>query len=165
MTKRGIALSTIAVLSLCLLLALAVVGLRSHRLYAVQTGSMSPAIPSRSMVLVELGVYELGQPITFNHDGSPITHRYVGKNIDGTLVTKGDANDTPDATGVKPADVVGGVVAAPANWGYWLVYIKSPIGFSSLIVTILLLYQIWMLFGTKEHELAVSAGQARHAFL
>ena len=165
MTKRRRALSTIAVLTLCLLIALAVIGLRTHRLYAVQTGSMSPAIPSRSMVIVELGVYELGQPITFTHDGSLITHRYVGKNVDGTLVTKGDANDTIDASGVKLADVVGGVVAAPAHWGYWLVYIKSPIGFSSLIVTIVLLYQIWMLFGTKEHELAVSTGQARHAFV
>ena len=163
MTTRRVVLAIIALLSLSLLVAMAVVGLRTHRLYAVQTGSMSPAIPSRSMVVVEVGVYELGQAITFTHDGSPVTHRYVATNTDGTLVTKGDANETNDASSVRPADVVGGVVAAPQNWGYWLVYLKSPLGFLSLIVTILVLYQVWMLFGARDYEPVLTTGRSQHA--
>ena len=127
-------------------------GLATHRLYAITTGSMSPTIPPRSLVVIDTGHYELGQPITFMHKGGLITHRFVGTNTDGTLVTKGDANRSADPYDVQPADVLGGVIASPAQLGYWLVYLKNPLGMGSLAVSLLLLYQVWVLFREPDDE-------------
>jgi len=154
----------LGLLGITLLMAVvvsAVVGLSTHRLYAVQTGSMSPAIPPKSLVVVEPGVYHIGQPITFMHNGSPITHRFIATNPDGSLVTKGDANRTVDASSVNPRDVVGGVIAAPQELGYWFVYFKSPVGFASLIVSILLIFQVWDLLGMRNDGLSVAPRHAR----
>ncbi len=132
------------------LVVLAAVGLRTQRYYAVQTGSMTPTIPSKSLVVVEPGRYQLGQPISFHQHGGIVTHRFVGLNADGTLVTKGDANRTPDPSSVSPADVIGGVIAAPKYLGYWLMYFKSPLGFASFVVDVLLIYQISALFSSED---------------
>ena len=132
------------------LVVLATVGLRTQRYYAVQTGSMTPAIPSKSLVVVEPGRYQVGQPIVFRQHGGIVTHRLVGINADGSLVTKGDANRTPDPSSVSPSDVVGGVIAAPKYLGYWLMYLKSPLGFASFVVNILLIYQISVLFSNED---------------
>jgi signal peptidase len=113
---------------------------------------MTPTIPSESLVVVEPGRYHLGQPISFHQHGGIVTHRFVGTNADGSLITKGDANRTPDASSVKPGDVIGGVIAAPRYLGYWLMYFKSPLGFASLVIDILLIYQISMLFSDEDDE-------------
>ena len=55
-----------------------------------------------------------------------VTHRLVKRNADGTLVTKGDANQTADYGSLQPSQVIGGVVAAPRLVGYWLWYLKKP---------------------------------------
>ena len=152
-----------SVLGGVLLLAAVVLGalaLGSHRFYAVQTGSMSPSIPTRTLVVVEVGRYQIGQPITFVHDGGLITHRLVGANPDGTLITKGDANEKVDASSVKPAQVIGGVVATPQQVGYWWVYLTSPLGFASVVVGLALMYEIWVLFGT--HDDGAETFRPRH---
>jgi signal peptidase len=142
------------VVSLVVFLAMmfAARALLTHQFYAVATGSMSPTIPPKSLVVVDPGRYTLGEPITFTHKGAVITHRYVGVNVDGTLVTKGDANATVDPFTVPPADVLGGVVASPAQLGYWLMYLKNPWGLASLVLFALLTYQVWVLFREPEDE-------------
>ena len=46
------------------------------------------------------------EPRTEN-DFHEVLHRLVGENTDGTLVTKGDANDSPDLTVVHREDIAG----------------------------------------------------------
>ena len=140
------------------LVALAVVGLHSHRLYAVQTGSMAPTIPARSLVVVDPGRYAVGQPITYEHAGALVTHRLVSVNPDGSLVTRGDANPSTDAWSVAPDAVIGGVVASVPELGYWLVYLRSPIGLLSVVLGLLLLYQIWSLLLRSDDDLAGAVG-------
>jgi len=118
----------------------------NHRIYAVQTGSMSPNIPSKSLVVVEVGKYHLGQPISFHRGNEVVTHRLVGLNPDGTYVTKGDGNNAADATTVSAQDVIGGVIASQRELGFWWVYATSPLGAASIGVSLLLLYLIWGLF-------------------
>jgi len=142
-------------------LGFAVRGILTHQFYAVATGSMSPTIPTKSLVVVDPGHYQLGEPITFTHKGALITHRYVGVNADGTLVTKGDANRTPDPFEVRPADVLGGVVASPAQLGYWLVYLKNPAGLGSVVLFMMLTYQIWVLFREPDSG-GVAVALGRH---
>lgn len=126
------------------LAALAVAGLRGHSVYAVQTGSMSPAIPPRSAVVVTKdAVPAVGDVITYEHDGALVTHRLVGIDADGTLVTKGDANESADPWGTRRSDVVGVVTSHVPQLGYWLVYLRSPAGFASFVLMLLLLGQVW----------------------
>lgn len=158
-TRTRIAVTIVGSLLAMVALALAIVGLATHQLYAVATGSMSPTIPPRSLVVVDPGHYQLGEPISFHHNGGVITHRFIGVNQDGTLITKGDANRTPDPFVVKPSDVIGGVVASPAHLGYWLVYLKNPWGLASLLVAFLVLYQVWALFGDDDAPRAPAAGR------
>ncbi len=113
------------------------------QLYAVQTGSMQPAFAPRAVVLVHTGEYQQGKPISFQHKGAMITHRFVSVNADGTLVTKGDANKTADPWVVQRREVIGGVVASVPALGYWLVYLKSIPGLASVILACVGLSLLW----------------------
>jgi len=126
-----------------LILALVVVMGTNTRLYVVHTGSMIPTIPVKSAVLVEDRAYRVGQVISFRQDGTVITHRLVGLNPDGTLITKGDANTTIDPWKTTRADVIGRVVAAPREVGYWLVYLRNPAGLGSLAGCLICITLIW----------------------
>ena len=113
------------------------------QLYAVRTGSMEPSFGTRDLVVVREGEWQPGQPISFVHHGEVITHRLVSVNADGTFVTKGDANATPDPWVVEPRDTIGGVVAAVPQLGYWLVYLKTMAGLASLIVAVVGTRILW----------------------
>jgi signal peptidase I len=113
------------------------------RLYVVHTGSMSPTIPSRSAVIVQEGKYHLGQVISFDDSGQVVTHRFIGVNPDGSLITKGDANKTVDPWRTTRADVIGGVVSAPPQLGYWLTYLKNPAGAASVLLGVCCVALIW----------------------
>lgn len=148
--------------------ALALLGLRGHSVYAVTTGSMNPTIPPRSAVVVEKGaVPRIGDVITYDHHGALVTHRLIGINPDGTLQTKGDANETPDAWGTPRSDVVGVVTTHVPQVGYWLVYLRTPQGFGSFVLMLLLLGQVWSWalredgpFRAPKHALGVVAASA-----
>jgi signal peptidase I len=126
--------------------ALLASGKLPYRIYVVHTGSMVPTIPPKSAVIVKEGAYHVGQVISFETVNGVVTHRLVKRNADGTLVTKGDANQTVDpGAPLQPTQVIGGVVAAPRLVGYWLLYLKNPTGMASLIMTIVCLWLIYSL--------------------
>ena len=77
-------------------LALYLGGAVPYRVYVIHTGSMSPAIPSRSAVVVRDGRYHVGQVVTFHENGTLVTHRLVAIHPDGTVDTKGDADRSID---------------------------------------------------------------------
>jgi len=128
-------------------LVLALSGLLPYKIYAVQTGSMSPTIPPTSAVIVKDGVYHLGQPISFYEHGGVITHRLIAIHSDGTIDTKGDANATIDPWHVSTKAIIGEVVASPAHLGYWLVYLRNPLGLLSILVAAVACWQIWNFTG------------------
>jgi len=78
----------------------------------VQSGSMEPAIHTGSVVMVKpASDYKIGDVITFGEVSktkAPITHRiYDIKVVDGNpvYITKGDANNAPDARESSKRDV------------------------------------------------------------
>lgn len=131
---RAIKTSLVAALALTLVVpaVLLALGVLPYRVFIVHTGSMSPTIPSMSVV-IDKPEYHLGQPITFRHNGAVITHRLVAEDADG-LVTKGDANATVDPFKTKPSDVVGGVVLAPRYIGYWILYFQNMRNLAALVL-------------------------------
>ena len=143
--RTGLLLSIVVpiVFVAMLVVAIAAVMGTNKRVYVVHTGSMNPTIPIKSAVVVAEHSYHLGQVITFRESGAVVTHRFIGVNADGTLVTKGDANTTADPWKVTRADVIGGVVAAPRGLGYWLVYLRNPAGFGSVLGSVLCITLIW----------------------
>ncbi len=82
------------------------------RPYVIVTGSMEPALNRGDMVLlerVEPGEIRVGDVVTFTHQGVPVTHRVIEVLPDGSLRTKGDANEAPDPYTVSPDQVIGRV--------------------------------------------------------
>ena len=78
--------------------------------YAVVSGSMAPAIPKGSVVLVDTHKKEprKGAVMTYRQNGGMIvTHRVYEVNEDGSVLMKGDANDVPDLCTVVQEDLIG----------------------------------------------------------
>ena len=123
--------------------ALVATGALPYSAYVVRTGSMTPTILPASVVIVETDQYEVGQVITFRRAGDRTTHRLVAINDDGTLTTKGDANDTVDPFTVPTADVVGGVTAFIPRLGYLVVYLQNPLALGSVIMCVLSFWYLW----------------------
>jgi signal peptidase len=157
----------LSVLLLTVALAAVVTGAwfwhEGYRAYAVRTGSMSPAYPIGSLLLdapIRSSAPRRGEVITFETPGGPVTHRVYDPSSN-RIVTKGDANRTPDVWTVQPRHVIGHVIATIPNAGYALVFLKQPGGVPSLVLLVLSVWLAWSLFfpGTPEApgELQVSA--------
>lgn len=103
----------LAVLAVCL--PLSVPKLLGYQVYDVVSGSMDPAIPVHSVVLVQPAAPEELQPgeiVAYRSGSSVVIHRLVENHVvEGELVTKGDANAEPDPLKVEYAGVLGTVTA------------------------------------------------------
>jgi signal peptidase len=116
------------------------------RLFAVQTGSMEPAIKTGSLIVVRpADKYQIGDIITFK--ASPeaniknpkalVTHRIIEEreiNGEAFYVTKGDANESVDMENWPQTSVLGKVIYTIPYLGYPAAYAKTPIGFLCLVV-------------------------------
>ena len=107
--------------------------------YAVQTGSMEPAINTGDLIFVKKeNSYEVGDVITFQSGsgdgGKVITHRIEAMNEDGTYVTKGDANSVSDVDVVSKENVIGKYFFRIMYVGYIINFAKTPLGFFLLIL-------------------------------
>ena len=145
---KGIVVLLLILASVLTPVALVVTGFLPYAAYVVRTGSMFPTIPPASVVIVETDQYQVGQVITFRRAGDRTTHRLVAVNTDGTLTTKGDANDTIDPFTVPRADVIGGVTAFVPNLGYLVVYLQNPLALGSVIMCVL---SVWYV-GSSEQK-------------
>lgn len=128
--RVGRAFTAIALAAVCLL-ALLMVGIPfalGAQGYTVMTGSMRPGLQPGSLVAVRpvpMAEVRVGDVLTYQlRSGEPevVTHRVVGERISGDgerlLLTRGDANDTPDAEPVQAVQVRGVVVYAIPLLGY-----------------------------------------------
>ncbi|MES2876397.1 MAG: signal peptidase I [Patescibacteria group bacterium] len=91
----------------------------------VESGSMEPTLPTGSRIVTQdQDSYKIGDVITFRaDDGDLTTHRLVEFAKDDSLVTKGDANLTPDVWDkpVAKSDVLGKVIYMTpiTTWAFW----------------------------------------------
>jgi signal peptidase I len=113
----------------------------NFKVLTVVSGSMEPAIKTGSVVIVKPAFdYKVGDVITFGpytKTKAPTTHRiYSVKTVDGepVYITKGDANNSPDAREVKKRDVLGKVLFSVPYVGYAVDFAKKPAGFALLIL-------------------------------
>ena len=123
------------------------------RPYVVESTSMAPRIKVGDVILAapEHNPQKLLGRVTVFHDpdpeqiGSIKSHRVVAINSDGTLTTKGDANQSADSVHVKVSGVIGlgrllvRYVGLPLIWvqkGEWLKFalLIASIWFAALLV-------------------------------
>ncbi len=113
----------------------------NYKLMIVQSGSMAPAIKQGGIVLVKpVSDYKIGDVITFgpyNKTKAPTSHRiYDIKVINGqpVYITKGDANNAPDAREIQKKDILGKVLFSAPYVGYAVDFAKKPMGFALIII-------------------------------
>jgi len=112
-----------------LLLVMYVYGIR---LYVVTTGSMMPAIPVGSICFVNhnipYGSIIEGDVISFRiGENTLVTHRVLKIEPDG-ITTKGDANNTEDASKVTTENYIGKTIFHIQKIGYAMQFLKSRKG-------------------------------------
>ena len=105
--------TVIIVLVILLMLPLTVPRLLGYEIYHVVSGSMAPAIPRGSLVLVRPeSAREIreGDVIAYESGGTVVTHRVAEiREAEGEFVTKGDANEEEDFLPVSFAALIGRV--------------------------------------------------------
>jgi len=127
----------------------------------VYTGSMEPTIPVGSIVVIKPANSEtlkVGDIICFKVETerpTTVTHRIIGITSQG-FITKGDANEDPDTWIVKKQDVIGKVIAIIPYIGYLGYFVRTPIGFTLLIIipaTLIIVIEIRNIIKTvKKHQ-------------
>jgi len=102
---------------------------------------MEPAIKMGSLVMVKpANDYKIGDVITFGpvtKTKVPTSHRiYDIKINEGNpiYITKGDANDSPDAREISKKDILGKVIFDIPYLGYAVNFAKKPAGFALIII-------------------------------
>lgn len=112
--------------------------LNNIRSYVVLSGSMSPTIPTGSVIYTQkLPKYTVADVIAFTRGDQTITHRIqIAREIDGqtNFQTQGDANDSLDQEAVAQDKVLGKVFIKALYIGYLVMFLKSAAGFFVLII-------------------------------
>ena len=113
----------------------------NYKVMTVISGSMEPTIKIGSVVVVKPeSDYKVGDIITFgpaSKTKAPTTHRIFDiKVVDGNpvYITKGDANNGPDAKEIQKKDIIGKVLFSVPYVGYAVDFAKKPIGFALIII-------------------------------
>lgn len=111
-------------------------GIRS---FVVLTGSMTPTIPVGSVTYTQSSqAYNNGDIVAFTtKSGQTVTHRIVeivNKPEGMFYQTKGDANNIVDSELIPQKNINGKVVFSIPFVGRFINFLKTPLGFTSLIV-------------------------------
>ena len=124
----------------------------------VYSGSMEPAIPVGSIVVIKpVDPENLKERdiICFKVSESTVTHRIVNVTDEG-FTTKGDANEDPDTWIVKRESVIGKVVFTILYIGFISGFVRTPLGFILLIIipaTLLIIGEIRNIMKHKNERL------------
>ncbi len=128
-----------------------------YSMFEVQTGSMADAIHAGDLILVKYqDAINLGDIITYSHDGEFITHRVIEVYKD-TFVTKGDFNNTKDDP-ISKDQVVGKVVKIFPHFGIFRRTLFNPFVLLTLIIT---LYLAICVFKSKNKSLESENQESR----
>ena len=150
------------VILLAMALVAAVAPLFGWRLDVVQSGSMAPAIGVGDLVVtspVPPKDIHPGDVVSFHSaNGVLVCHRVVSMDqANGTLCTKGDANQHQDLSPVPFQDVVGKVAFSVPVLGYFIDFLKSPFGWALIVLLALLV----LLLGSGKGAEGEKAGEDR----
>lgn len=111
------------------------------RLYAVQSGSMEPALHTGSVVLTkEFPDYKIGDIITYQNSEVakiPVTHRIyrIKDTPEGkAYISKGDANNVDDKAPIIKSQILGKVIFTLPLFGYVVQFSKTQFGFLAIVV-------------------------------
>ena len=108
-----------------------------YSIFSVATGSMEPAIKQNDVILIKRKKsYDINDIVTFKGENAYITHRIISKR-GTTIVTKGDANNTKDAT-IEESDIIGKVVKTFSKAGVWQKVFTSPKIIIMIFITLIL---------------------------
>lgn len=117
---------------IALLLPMSVPKLLGYEVYNVVSGSMYPAIPQGSMVLVrptEWNEIAEGDVIAFESNGTVVTHRVTKvRVVEGEFITKGDANEDVDITPIPFSDLIGRVERHIPVLGELTAHVSTAVG-------------------------------------
>lgn len=118
----------------------------------VISGSMSDSIEVNDMVVIHRQEgYEIGDVVTFETDGSLVTHRIIDR-TDRGFVTKGDANNSPDLDPVQQEQIVGRVILVVPKIGKAIEFMRTPLGMTCLVLVGFALIEIPALVRRKTEE-------------
>jgi signal peptidase len=113
----------------------------NYKIFAVQSGSMEPAIKTASIVIIKpFNNYQKGDVITVQDPANPkntLTHRiFEVKENNGSVsyITKGDANNAPDIEDRLKSNILGKVVFSVPLLGYPIGFAKTSSGLIILII-------------------------------
>lgn len=147
MNKRLGRLGTAVVI---ILLAIALAGLLApafgYRLDVVRSGSMEPGIGIGDLLItapVKFADIRAGDVISFRSPDQEmlVCHRVVAVDErNGTLQTKGDANEDPDRFVVREQHVVGEKMISIPLLGYAVEFLRSPFGWALLALLLVLAF-------------------------
>ncbi len=122
------------------LLILAVSFIRFRPLF-VLSGSMEPALPTGSLLIIDLKNIKPseGDVITYRLSGKLITHRMV-RDEGNRYITKGDNNPIEDPSPVMRKQIVGSVCLCIPLLGYLMAYLGRPGLFLPALILVVLFY-------------------------
>lgn len=131
--------------------------LMGYQSMAVVSGSMEPNIPVGAIVIVNnkgANGIEVGDPISYRiSDETVVTHRVVEINAENKeVITKGDANDTNDASPVSYENIIGKVIFSIPHLGYIIMYIRTPLGIAGACGVLFLLIIVSIIPSLLEKE-------------
>lgn len=166
---KALANVAITLVILVLFLSQGAMGLLPFRASYVTTGSMSPGMPVGSLVISErvpASRIHKGDVITFPHPEKPgvqETHRVhliMLTERGEVIITKGDANATPDAWRLPKTGTMWRRVASAKRLGYPFGYLQTPK--AHLVVTLLPAFGLasWILAWIWKPVLAAKKKQA-----
>ncbi|MDQ4107785.1 MAG: signal peptidase I [Actinomycetota bacterium] len=109
-----------------------------YKTVEIQGTSMGQALPLGSLAYVQpIDQPAAGDVVTFSVQGGFVSHRVLGDrtgNGTGRWVTKGDANDAPDAAHIPTERILGKVVAYLPYLGVATSVLAKPVVLAFLVI-------------------------------
>jgi signal peptidase len=130
---------------------------------AVQSGSMEPTFYKGDLLVLQ-GVnadeLKVGDVIVFSYPGgtTPVVHRIIEINPDGSFQTKGDNNNVqlPFEKKIKPEQIHGkSVLIIPLLGWVKIGATEYILKFPNIILVAVIVIVAYILFGKKEEELEI----------
>ena len=115
----------------------------------VVSGSMEPELSINDLVIVcPQDSYEVGDVVVFQTDSSLVIHRIIEKLDDNTVITQGDANNTPDAP-ISIDTIKGKMAFCIPVLGVLVSFFKSTFG-----TVLILVGAVWLYIRSLQNEIA-----------
>jgi signal peptidase len=158
---RGLTTAFVVAIVMTAVGLLVIPRLANWTVLVVLSGSMEPVMPTGGLALVEpvdAAAIKVGDVVTFpipDHPGALVSHRVTAIELDAgipVLLTKGDANETPDAWRTPASSVSGKVAVTVPYLGHAAQLMRTPGGFLLVLIVPAMLIVLGEL-GTIAQEL------------